>query len=125
MLKYRTGFVSNSSSSSFVLANKTGNTKTTIEVDLEDLFETTITTVKELDAYYLEHNTWRSHNTLEKILEDEYIKDEYQKSKEKLSEGYTLFMGSVGNDDENPLSYYFYQEGFGGIKGFEVLEEGN
>ena len=52
-MKKRQGFVSNSSSSSFIIATN-GNSKIKMEVDidLEHYADTTLTTIKKLDELY-------------------------------------------------------------------------
>ena len=127
-MKIRKGFVSNSSSSSFILATKTEKTKPKIEIelDLANLSDVIISTKKELDDYYLNEHRYGNTNTLTKIFEEnEYLKDDYADCIAKLMDGYTLFLGSVGSEDENPLSYYLYNNGFPKMKDFEVLQEGN
>ena len=58
-MKIRTGFVSNSSSSSFIVAAPPQKDSTkvtiTIEVDLAEYANTTIKTVEELIEYFKEH----------------------------------------------------------------------
>lgn len=126
-MKNRSGFVSNSSSSSFILANKTGNTKGIMEIDISDLIDNTIKTIKELNEYYIYAHCWgEEYNTLEKMFEcEKYLKEEYDKCVKKINEGYTLFVGEVGSEDGEPLPIFFYNEGFSKLNEFEVIKEGN
>jgi hypothetical protein len=54
-MKKRIGFVSNSSSSSFILSSeKDKNTKISLEIDLSNLTDNIIKTKEELDEYFLD-----------------------------------------------------------------------
>ncbi len=122
-MKIRQGFVSNSSSSSFILANKTGNTKIMMEVDLNDLFETTVQTIKELDERYVSHHGYGDIDTIEKILDEEdYLKEEYQICVDKIKNGFILFFGRASSDDDG-LSAYFYNNGIPKTDTFEVVRD--
>ena len=82
-MKIRNGFVSNSSSSSFIVAVKdeeSAKTKIQIEVDLSKYASDTIKTIEELDSYVLDNYAGNEENISE-FLEstEDYIKEEYAK----------------------------------------------
>ena len=128
-MKIRTCFVSNSSSSSFVLASKletTPKVQMMIEFELNELIDRKIKTVKELENYIIQEWGWKS-KTVEEVLEqNEYLRDDYEEYLAKLKEGYTLYFGTISGDDGGIQSYLYY----GGIEmpkieGFETIEGWN
>jgi len=120
-MKKRNGFVSNSSSSSFIISG-VKDCKMNIEVDLNSLSEQVITNLDELDQYFLEEYCDARGDSLEKVLEENYVKEEYNKAKEALSNGKTIFVGQVSSEDcDNPIGIYLYMWGFKNAKGMEVI----
>lgn len=114
-MKIRTDFVTNSSSSSFVIMYKSipdiereviekypfiNNYLKTLEKSI--FSKTKITTVEELDSYFVENYGWSDINTLERILEDdEYLKKNYRKYREKILNGYNITFKEVDYSDES------------------------
>lgn len=96
-MKARNGFVSNSSSSSFIVAVKDRNKTSTkvkieIEVDLSRYAEETIDTAERLCEYFMDNYG----------LDAEELKDheKYQKCKKAIEAGKVILIGSFSDQDE-------------------------
>ena len=103
-MKTRNGFVSNSSSSSFILGTKDKNPKLTIEVYLKELSTYTLFTKEDVlnyfyKVYYLED--------FSEIEEDEYLFDEYTTIIEAINDGNTIYVCSVSSDEGGIASFLY------------------
>jgi len=117
-MKTRMGFVSNSSSSSFIIASKE-KPKMIIEIDIEYIADKKITTEKELVEYLLEEY---GYDTIEEFFDnEEWDKNNYDKCLKALEEGNFLYAGSISSDGETSEAY-IYDNGWNGNKNFEVLK---
>lgn len=120
-MKVRSDYVTNSSSSSYVIAYKTlpeidedtlrkypflKNYGKLIEKVLftEGDNETTCGTVsrtkEEYDKYFIDYYGWRENNTVESILEDDdYLVSIYNKAIEYIEKGFNILSKSVDYND--------------------------
>jgi hypothetical protein len=117
-MKTRMGFVSNSSSSSFIVAGDKNNSKLTmmIEVDLEDFSEKVITTISELNEYIVSEYGWADDDgdTAAKIIENgDFSGETYAKMIHQLDMGKVIYVGSVYTSSGEAIEEYVANNGFG------------
>jgi len=120
-MKIRQGFVSNSSTSSYMIASKISSEifdKETLEKypflkTFTDTFLSALSnqmeqikTVKELDKYFVDEHCWGKFDTLEKILDDEeYYRKTYKKCKSKIEEGFIILQADIDYHDESFINF--------------------
>jgi hypothetical protein len=121
-MKIRNNFVSNSSSSSFIVAVDNITTKITLsmEIDLAN-YAHIINSIDDLDNYYFKE--WIcGYNTIEEWLKDEddsWVHEQYKKSKKALENGKKVLIGySDGTGDA--IGAMLCNNGLKGIVGNNV-----
>lgn len=127
-MKIRNGFVSNSSSSSFIVAGDKEflqNGKLSIEIDITK-YGTMISTVKELDEYFIGQHIWIKDDEdpqeeLKNFLDEEpYWEDKYNKMLDVIKEGTSVVAGSCSDDSGDPIETMLCCHGFEGVFGDEI-----
>lgn len=113
----RLGFVSNSSSSSFIISTNKTDESVKVEIDLVDFIETLgeygesgltkiVKTKQELDEYYVDVYGWSECNTLEKIFNDEeWIRIEYEKSLKEIESGKVVIFGEIDYSKSDMMNF--------------------
>ena len=112
-MKIRLGFVSNSSSTSFIVASKNSlKLILKIEVDLFPFVEETLKTKAEVDQYFEDY--------------DKEKDGEYAKCIEALKSGKKVYVGNLANDTGNGLEAFLCENGIPETEGIEIIhsEEG-
>jgi hypothetical protein len=125
-MKTRDGFVSNSSSSSFIVASDKDagdiEMSLTLSVRLRDLTEETITTKEELIAHY--KDCW-GYTTEKEILSEKFTAKEYKRCLVELKKGKKLHVIAVSSDG-TPLEAAIYDSGEGKLPSspdYKVISE--
>ena len=105
-MKIRSGFVSNSSSSSFVVAIKPGEAKVklTFEIDLESLGEG----FKTVEAYKKDIEENYGVNLDDPDSCEKWELEKFEKGKVAIEAGKVVVDGSVSNEADEPISQLLY-----------------
>jgi len=113
-MKIRNGFVSNSSSSSFVISTKKGVTpKIKVEIDLSEYFTKTISTIKECREYIKEYEYVDTDEEIDAEIESD---DRYKEMLELIEAGNVIHIGSVSDEMDDPIEAMLCNGGLGNIK---------
>jgi hypothetical protein len=119
-MKERKGFVSNSSSSSFIIVSNEKEPQMTVTLNLDSLIELTIHNEKELEDYFLTHY---DYNNLEAMfLDDTDLKESYETCLKAITEGKYVMFGDCSSDSYDTESSFLYSNGFQGEMNFEVIQ---
>jgi len=122
-MKIRCGFVSNSSSSSFVVAiGDKSEVTLTIKADLSRFADVTISTIEELDEYIIDEWGWSKANTIDAIIADsQYAKRVYEGAREAIEGGKRVLFGRLSSDGEALEQFLCYQ-GIPESPGIDIIQ---
>lgn len=105
-MKTRSGFVSNSSSSSFIIAGPVDQLRDgvlAIPVKLSTIVDKVFTDEESLAKYFVREygKNWREDD-------GEWLAQRYDDAVAELRAGNAVAIGNFSNEDDNPVSHLFY-----------------
>ena len=110
-MKIRTSFVSNSSSSSFILGtskkNKNNPIKITIECDINEIIDDVIET-EERWMEYLSEEYCNGNSLTDYMKEDRWLKERCEKGIAELKAGNVLLVGCCSNEGDSAISQFIF-----------------
>lgn len=120
-MKIRNGFVSNSSSSSFIISahpKQSLKTTITIEANINNYVKQTINTIEELQEY-LEDVAGTCSIT--KLKEYGWY-DTYKKCLSALEQGNIIYVGEFGNENGDVIENLLLDNGLKDCENFKVIQ---
>ena len=124
-MRIRGGFVSNSSSSSFVLASDKPLDELTMTFTFKLLptVESTLRTEDEVHKYAFERWSWGGKALGEIFREEPSAKVTYEKMIQAVREGKSIFVGGCSNEGYGVAEQVLFEKGFPeGSEDFSVIE---
>ena len=122
----RKGWVSNSSSSSFIISTRENQSlKVMVEMDLASCIDQTFTTIEEVEKYIIYQHGW-GDTTLKEVLEDsEYVTEQYEDMIKAIDKGEVIHILTGSSEDyDSPVGSYLYNNGVKGFQDINVIDEG-
>ncbi len=122
-MKIRNGFVSNSSSSSFLISAKDGeDPKIKIEIGLSQYVEDTLVTVKDVREYIKNQEFVDTDEEIDAEIESD---NRYKKMLQAIDKGNVIYLGEVSDEMDDPISAMLCHNGLGEVSGgnFEVIQD--
>ena len=105
-MKYRNGFISNSSSSSFIISTKSDKEKIKVEIDLVEFIENCgeygesgLRCILRNEKDVLDYIKEYGYEPIEEFFEDEpYWKEKYDEMKQQINDGNIIICCDIGYD---------------------------
>lgn len=127
MAKIRMGFVSNSSSSSFIVSGKKGKDKAMVAIiiDMKELSNGIVETLDELNAAIVWEYGYGEADNVETILaKDWFDRKVYEELVKEIENGNVVYFGSVSTEDDGIAQMYVANNGFGDLgPDFKVIQD--
>lgn len=125
-MKARAGFVSNSSSSSFVVATEPRQDEfvATFKISLAPVIDKVCKTLSDLQEGI--RMAWGyGGQTFEDVMEEygDYMTEIYEKSKKAIRDGKVVVIGRVSNEGDGEVSSFLFANGFKDVLGVEVIQD--
>ncbi len=124
-MKTRQGFVSNSSSSSYILSTPSGlnEVEVTLKVNLDTSFwSIRFANLHDWTKHIEKEYGYREFRDIEAICEnDEWTKEIYDKGKKALENGQDVVWLCPASDSDNPVDRLFYEDPTALIEAIERL----
>jgi len=104
-MKIRNGFISNSSSSSFIVATNRGatNIKLEIEIDLSDYSDEIIDNIEDLIKYFTEHYCYEVEELKSHLS--------YIAAKKEIEKGNVVYFGRFSSEADDGLEQFLCNNG--------------
>jgi hypothetical protein len=113
-MKIRNGFVSNSSSSSFIISGNKDKLKNkiiiTVEMDISSLIRKRVHTEDELKKYFIDEY-YLDNTNFEEDLRDEGFLPLYDKCLNEIKKSNSVAFGTVDNTEGDGANLYIYNTG--------------
>jgi hypothetical protein len=110
-MKRRQGFVSNSSSSSFIIAvdKDVENKDIRIEISIEDCIEKRLSTIEEVQKYFLDQYGEADQTFGDMLVaEGEWFSAQYDMCVEEIENEREIIFGRASNEDDTAASLSIY-----------------
>lgn len=127
-MKSRKGFVTNSSSSSFVIATKPGiGARIAIEMDLSKCIDYTLKTKKDVIDYliyvYSYKNEYTEDNLPELFMDNDCAKEQYDLYMQFIEAGKYVHIGIASDEDvDNTAGMYIRNNGLPPSSDYDILQ---
>lgn len=112
-MKKREGYISNSSSTSFIVSSKNGKVKVVTEIDLEDFSDLVLDDKSNVEV------------ELEKYYEMKPEAEKVEEIKSRIKNGEKVYLGRFSSDSDREFERYLYDSGLPeNKKEYTILESG-